>query len=88
MDHFIRECVCFFHDKQLRGHLFLFFCIQFLKHHVSIGLQHALTSTIEKKIALTRNACFRPPITFKFHNLHVSDITRIVGEIASYHERD
>ncbi len=28
MDHFIRECVRLFHDRQSRGgHLFLFFCI-------------------------------------------------------------
>jgi hypothetical protein len=27
MDNFIRECVRFFHDKRLGGHLFLSFCI-------------------------------------------------------------
>jgi hypothetical protein len=28
----------FFHDKQLRGHLSLSFCIQFFKQHVSTAL--------------------------------------------------
>jgi len=36
MDRFIKECVSLFHDKQLRGNLSLFFCIQFLKQCVSI----------------------------------------------------
>jgi hypothetical protein len=31
MDHFIRECACLFHDKQLGGHLSLSFCIQFFR---------------------------------------------------------
>ncbi len=36
MDCFIRECACFFHDRQLRGHLSLFFLIQFFRQHVNI----------------------------------------------------
>jgi hypothetical protein len=36
MDHFIREFVHLFHDKQSKGHLSLSFCIQFFKQHVSI----------------------------------------------------
>ncbi len=36
MDRFIKVCVCFFHDKQSKGHLSLFFFIQFLRQHVSI----------------------------------------------------
>jgi hypothetical protein len=35
MDRFIRECVRLFHDKQLRDHLSLSFCIQFFKQHVN-----------------------------------------------------
>ncbi len=31
MDHFIKECVRFFHDRQLGGHLSMSFCIQFFK---------------------------------------------------------
>jgi len=31
MDHFIKDCVHFFHDRQSRGHLSLSFCIQFFK---------------------------------------------------------
>jgi hypothetical protein len=31
MNCFIRECVCLFHDRQSRDHLFLFFCIQFFR---------------------------------------------------------
>jgi hypothetical protein len=30
----------------------------------------------------------KPPITLKSHNLHARDITGVVGEIVSYHERD
>ncbi len=33
-------------------------------------------------------ASFRPSITIRSHDLHVSDIRRAVGEITSYHERD
>jgi len=36
MDRFIREFVHFFHDRQSKGHLYLSFCIQFFKQHVSI----------------------------------------------------
>jgi hypothetical protein len=31
MDHFISECACLFHDRHLRNHLSLYFCIQFFK---------------------------------------------------------
>jgi hypothetical protein len=30
----------------------------------------------------------RPPIIIRSHDLHVSDIRGVVGEIASYHEKD
>ncbi len=38
MDCFIRKCACFFHDKQLRNHLSLYFCIQFFKQCVNNAL--------------------------------------------------
>jgi hypothetical protein len=31
MDHFMKECACFFHDRRSRGHLSLSFCIQFFR---------------------------------------------------------
>jgi hypothetical protein len=37
---------------------------------------------------LVGDACFRPPIIIKSHDLHASDIKGIVSEIASYHEKD
>ncbi len=64
------------------------FCIQFFKQRVSIALQHVLTTTIKRKIALVGDVCSRPPTTIRFHNLHADDITRAVGEIVSYHERN
>ncbi len=84
MDHFIRECACFFHNRQLRDHLFVSFCIQFLKQCVRIALLHALASAIKRKIALVGDVCFRPPITIRYHNLRVGDIRGVVGEITSY----
>jgi hypothetical protein len=71
MDCFIRECVRLFHDIQLGGHLSLSFCIQFFKQHVSIAFQCALTSGIERKIVLVGDACCRPPITIRSHNLRM-----------------
>jgi hypothetical protein len=88
MNHFIKECARLFHNRQSRGHLSLFFCIQFFTQHVSIALQHALPFTIERKIALAGDVCSRPPTTIRSNDLHVSDIKRAMGEIASYHEKD
>jgi hypothetical protein len=88
MDHFIKECARLFHDRRLGGHLSLFFCIQFFKQHVNIVFQHVLTFAIERKIMLVGDACFKPPITIRFHDLHVGDIKGVVGKIASYHKRD
>jgi hypothetical protein len=34
---------------------------------------------------LMRDACFKPPISIIFHNLHVGDIIGAVGEITFYH---
>jgi hypothetical protein len=88
MDHFIKECVHLFHNRQSKGHLSLSFRIQFFKQHVSIVLQHALLSTIERKIALVSDVCSRPPTIIRSNNLHVGDIRKAMGEIASYHKRD
>jgi hypothetical protein len=77
----------FFHDRQLGAHLSLSFCIQFFKHCVSITLQCALVHAIERMIMLAKDACSRPPITVRSHNLHACDIRRALGEITSYHKR-
>jgi len=37
---------------------------------------------------LTRDDCYRPPITIKYHDLHEGNIKKVVGEIVSYHQRD
>jgi hypothetical protein len=62
------------------------FCIQFFRQHISIALQCALTSAIKRKIALANDVFSRPPITIKFHDLHIGDIKRAMGEIGSYHK--
>jgi hypothetical protein len=58
------------------------------EQHGSIALQHALASIIERKIVLASDACSKPPITIKFHNLHVGGIKGAMSEITTYHERD
>jgi hypothetical protein len=88
MNRFINECGHLFHDKQSRGHLSLSFCIQFFRHCVDIILQHILTFIIEKKIALVGDVCSKPPITIRFHNLHVGNIRGAMGKITSCHKRD
>jgi len=45
-------------------------------------------SNIERKIALMGDACSKPPISIKFHDLHAGDIRKAVGEIASYSEKN
>jgi hypothetical protein len=45
-------------------------------------------SAIKRKIMLVGDACFRPPIIIKFHDLRVGNIRKVVGEITSYHKRD
>jgi hypothetical protein len=55
---------------------------------VNIILQCALTSAIKKKIALVGDVCSRPPIIFRYHDLHVGDIRKAMGEITSYHKKD
>ncbi len=88
MDCFIRECARLFQDRCSRGHLSLSFCIQFFRQRVSITFQHALTSAIKRKIALTGDAYYRPATTIRSHDLHVDNIKGAVGEIASYHKKD
>ncbi len=66
----------------------MYFCIQFFKQCANIVFQRALTSVIEKKITLVCDACSKPPIIIRFHDLHASDIRRVVDEITSYHKRD
>jgi hypothetical protein len=88
MDYFIKECARLFHDKQSKGYLSLSFCIQFLRQCVNMALQHVLASIIEKKIVVVGDACSRPPILIRFHDLHANDIRGAMGEIASYHKKD
>jgi hypothetical protein len=37
---------------------------------------------------LVGDACSRPLITLRFHDLHANGIKKVVGEIASYHKND
>ncbi len=66
----------------------MYLCIQFFKQCVSIVLQDASIFAIEKKIVLVGDACSRPPITIRSHDLHACDIKSVMGQITSYHERD
>jgi hypothetical protein len=50
--------------------------------------QHALGFAIKRKIELARDVCSIPPIMIRFHDLHADNIREVMGEIASYHERD
>jgi hypothetical protein len=40
------------------------------------------------KITSVGDACFKPPIIIKSHDLHVGDITGVLDEIPSYHKKD
>jgi acetyltransferase-like isoleucine patch superfamily enzyme len=51
-------------------------------------IQHVLTFVIERKITLGGDVYSRPPINFRSHDLHVGNIKRVVGKMASCHERD
>jgi hypothetical protein len=55
---------------------------------VNIALEHDLTFVIERKIALAIDACSRPPITIRSHDLHACNNRGAMGEIISYHKRD
>jgi hypothetical protein len=57
MDCFIKECARLFHNRRSKRYLSLSFCIQFFKQRVSITLQCALASIIERKIILVGDAC-------------------------------
>jgi hypothetical protein len=85
---FIKKYARLFHNRWSRGCLSLYLCIQIFKQCVSIALQHASIFAIEKTIVLAGDACSRPPITIKSHDLHACDIRSAMGQIASYHERD
>jgi hypothetical protein len=64
------------------------FCIQFFRQRINIVFQHTLPFTIEMKIAFANDACSKPPITIKSHNLHDVHIRGAMGEIVLYHDRD
>jgi hypothetical protein len=81
INHFIKECVHLFHNKQLEGNLSLCFCIQIFRKSVNIAFQLALTSPIKMKIVLVGEVCSKPPITIRSHDLHVGDIRGATGEI-------
>ncbi len=74
--------------KQLGNHLSLSFCVQFFEQHVNIVFHHALACPIDRKIVLAGDACSKPPITIRSHDLHAGNIREVVGEIVFYHERD
>jgi hypothetical protein len=82
---FIKECVCLLHNRRLGGHLSLSFYIQFFRQ--CVVLQRALTYVTKRKIVLVGDACSRPPIIIRFHNLHVGDIRGAMGAVVSYHEK-
>jgi hypothetical protein len=88
MDCFIKECAHLFHNRRLRGHLSLYFYIQYFRQSVSITFQCALTFAIERKIALAGDSCSRPPSNIRFHDLHVGDIKGAMGEITSYDKQN
>jgi hypothetical protein len=37
---------------------------------------------------LTGDACYKPPIIIRSHDLHEGNLREVVGEITSYHNRD
>jgi hypothetical protein len=49
MYHFIKKRAHLFHDRQLRGHLSLSFCIQFLKQCVDIVFKLVLAFCYKKE---------------------------------------
>jgi hypothetical protein len=51
-------------------------------------LSNVLASTIKRNIALIGDAYSRPLITIRSHDLHIGDIKRAVGVIASYNKKD
>jgi len=63
------------------------FLFNFFKQRVNISL-YILPFAIERKIELVSDVCFKPPIIIRSHDLHASDIKKVVGEITSYNEKD
>ncbi len=63
------------------------FAFNFSGSMCSITFQCVLTSAIKRKITLAGDACSRPPIIIRFHDLHSGDIRRAMSEINSYHEK-
>jgi hypothetical protein len=88
MDHFFKVCARLFHDRRSRGHLSLFFWIQIFIQHVSFAFQRVLTFVLQKKIMSASDACSKPPIIIRSHDLCAGDIKGAMGEIGSYQERD
>jgi hypothetical protein len=83
MDCFIRECVHLFSQEVIYS---CFFTFNFSSNVLTLLFN---VFVIERKIVLEGDACSRPLIiTIKIHNLHPSNIKRIMGEIASYSEKD
>jgi hypothetical protein len=74
MDCFFKELAHFFHDRGSKDHLSLSFCIQFFRQCVNITFQHVLASVIKRKIELTFDACSRPLVIIRSHDLHANDI--------------
>ncbi len=87
MECFIRERLFFSMINDREVICFCLFAFEFFKQHVNIVLQHVLAFAIEMNIALVGDTCSRPPITVRSHDLHVSDIIGVMGEITSYHKR-
>jgi hypothetical protein len=85
MDRFIEEHVCLFHNSRLGNHLSFFFAFNFLGSMLVLFLSMLKTYVRERKIALARNACSRPPIIIRSHDLHANNIKKVMGEITSYH---
>ncbi len=63
--------------------MFLFFYIQLFKQCVNFFFQHALTVAIKRKIALGDDACSKPLIIIRSHDLRASDMKGAIDEIAS-----
>jgi hypothetical protein len=74
MDRFIKKCAHLFQERGSEDYLSLLLCTQFFKQRVIIAFQCALAFAIGKKIVLIGDACSRPPITIRSHDLHLSDI--------------
>jgi hypothetical protein len=86
--HFIKECVCLFHNRRSGGHFSLYFCIQFFKQCISIILQCALASTIENWLHSWEMFILNLLLLLDFTICMQETLEGLWGEIASYHKRD